>query len=114
MSTEYHNRVIDGRRLSWRVERLRELARGLDVTEAPLASIFEFDEVYWFDEEYRPTCRAVVEHLQRIESADLDDPIILSPDGYVVDGMHRVAKAFLLGRATIPAVRLREYPEPDR
>ncbi len=62
---------------------------------------------------FRPTCRAVVEHLQRIEAADLADPIILSPDGYVIDGMHRVAKAFLAGRASIPAVRLGEYPEPD-
>lgn len=114
MPTEYHNRVIDGRRVSWRVDRLRELARGLEATEIPLSSIFEFDEVYWFDDEYRPTCRAVVEHLQRIEAADLTDPILLSPDGHVVDGMHRVAKAHLAGRESIPAVRLVEYPEPDR
>ncbi len=83
------------------------------MTEVPLDSIFEFDQVYWFDEEYRPTCRAVVEHMQRIESADPGDPIILSPDGYVIDGMHRVAKAFLAGAASIRAVRLTEYPEPD-
>ena len=43
----------------------------------------------------------------------LELPIILSSDGRVMDGMHRVAKAALLGHETIPAVQFTSDPEPD-
>jgi hypothetical protein len=114
VTTEYHHRVIDGRRLSWDVSRLRGAAAGLEPVAVPLADIFEFDSVYWFDAEFPPTCRAVVEHARRIDAADLDDPILLSPDGYVADGMYRVAKAHVLGLTAINALRLHAYPRPDR
>ena len=48
-----------------------------------------------------------------MEAADLSFPIILSSDGRVMDGMHRVAKAVLLARSTIKAVQFRDDPEPD-
>ena len=51
------------------------------------------------------TCRAIVEHARLIDAADLSFPIILSSDGRVTDGMHRVAKAALLGHETIAAVQ---------
>ncbi|MFA7249066.1 MAG: hypothetical protein WC273_05475 [Dehalococcoidia bacterium] len=70
--------------------------------------------MYWFDSDNPPTCRSVVEHAQRIAAADLSDPILLSPDGWVIDGMHRVARAHLDGLAEISAVRLPEYLAPDR
>ena len=112
--TEYHHRTVAGRRLAWEVAKLRDASASLPVDEVALASIFEFDEVYWFDEEHRPTCRAVVEHARRIAAADTSDPILLSHDGWVVDGMHRVARAILDGNATIAARRLASYPPPDR
>lgn len=114
IGTEFHDRVIDGRRFSWDVSRLRAMTEGLEPCDVPVASIFEFEEVYWFDGDYRPTCRAVLEHAQRIEAADLTDPILLAPDGYLIDGMHRVAKAVLHGVEAIPAIRLSAYPVADR
>ncbi len=114
MGSEFHNRFVEGKRLSWDVARLRELTAGLEPIEVPVASIFEFDEVYWFDGDFRPTCRAVLEHAQRIEAADLTDPILLAPDGYLIDGMHRVAKAVLCGLESIPAIQLAAYPAADR
>ena len=45
--------------------------------------------------------------------ADLRYPIILSADGRVMDGMHRVAKAYLEGRETIQAVQFEVDPRPD-
>lgn len=98
----------------WDVDRLMRLAQELPTKTIPLARIFEFEEVYWFDEQYRPTCRAVVSHVQRIQEADLSSPIILSADGHVMDGMHRVAKAWLLGRTEIQAVQFLHDPEPDQ
>ncbi len=61
----------------------------------------------------RLTCRDVVEHAQLILEADCDYPIILSAEGHVMDGMHRVAKACLLGLEEVPAVQFATDPEPD-
>lgn len=62
---------------------------------------------------YRPTVRAVVEHAERIRTVDPSHPILLGPDGRIMDGMHRVARALLDGRDTIAARRFPELPEPD-
>lgn len=47
------------------------------------------------------------------KSADLTYPIILSSDGRVMDGMHRVARALLEGETSIRAVQFRQDPPPD-
>jgi hypothetical protein len=98
---------------AWDVDRLVELSRALPVKEVELASIEEIDSVYWFDEFERPTVRRVVDHARLIEEVDLSYPIILGFDGRVMDGMHRVAKALLLGRTTISAVQFEDRVEPD-
>ena len=48
-----------------------------------------------------------------INDADLDYSIILSSDGRVMDGLHRVLKALILGQSHIRAVRFLTDPEPD-
>jgi hypothetical protein len=48
-----------------------------------------------------------------VQAVDLSHPIILGDDGRVMDGMHRVVRALLEGRATIAAVRFDVDPEPD-
>jgi hypothetical protein len=111
---QFHKRSSSAGTLVWDVDRLMRLAHDLPVKTIPLARIFEFDEVYWFDAQYRPTCRAVVSHIQRIQAADLSIPIILSADGHVMDGMHRVAKAWLLGHLEIHARQFSQDPEPDQ
>jgi hypothetical protein len=69
--------------------------------------------VYWFDESQRPTVRRVVEHFRLMQEVDMSFPIILGPDGRVMDGMHRIARGLAEGRDAISAVRLRVLPEPD-
>jgi hypothetical protein len=59
------------------------------------------------------TCRKVVDHARLLQACDLAYPVILSSDGRVMDGMHRIGKALLEGRDWIDAVRLIEDPEPD-
>jgi hypothetical protein len=48
-----------------------------------------------------------------MQDCDLAFPIILSNDGRVMDGMHRVCKALLQKHNEIEAVRFIEDPEPD-
>jgi hypothetical protein len=70
------------------------------------------DEVRWFSERMQklPTCRAVAEHARDIYKVDFQFPIILSPSGEVLDGMHRLCKAFLEGLEEIDAVQLPAMP----
>ncbi len=51
--------------------------------------------------------------MKLVQETDLKYPIILSNTGRVMDGMHRVIKAILLGQETIKAVQFKEDVEPD-
>ena len=61
----------------------------------------------------RPTCKSIAEHMRLVQAADLAYPIIICPQGRVMDGMHRVVKAWLEGRSTVLAYYLPVLPEPD-
>jgi hypothetical protein len=98
---------------AWDVDRLIGLSRKLPITDVELSTISEVDSVYWFDATEPPTVRKVVEHCRLIGEVEMSYPIILGPDGRVVDGMHRIARALLEGRQTIRARRLGHLPEPD-
>jgi hypothetical protein len=105
---------VSGRRLIWDCDRLVRLSRDLPRKWVPLAALRELDEPYWQGEGDGPmTCREVIEHAGLIEETDLSYPIILSADGRVMDGMHRVGKAVLQGREEIEAVQFEKDPEPD-
>jgi hypothetical protein len=98
---------------AWDVDRVVELASDLPIEQVDVAALFEIDSVYWFDDRQQPTVRKVVEHFRLVQEVDPSYPIILGPDGRVMDGMHRVARALLEGQTTIGARRLRVRPEPD-
>lgn len=64
------------------------------MADMPLSAIRELDEPFWFgDNGNPPTCRAVAEHAMLMNAVDPRHPIILSADGRVMDGMHRVCTA---------------------
>lgn len=113
MRKQYHFRPSPGGLYAWDVQRLIALADQLPTEEIALDQVAEIDENWWYAHESEPTVRSIVEHLRLINEVDLAYPIIIDPDGRVMDGMHRVAKALLLGHATIDAKRLPELPEPD-
>jgi hypothetical protein len=99
---------------AWDVDRLIRLTEGFPVVDVPLDSIGEVDTVYWFHgENDLPTVRNVITHARLIRDVDPSYPVILGSDGRVMDGMHRIARALLEGRRTIPAVRFSAHPEPD-
>jgi len=52
-------------------------------------------------------------HMDRVMKTDLKYPIILSDNGAICDGWHRVAKAILEGKTEISAIRIQEMPAPD-
>jgi hypothetical protein len=111
---QYHLLPGDSGVDAWDVDKLIELAEGLPVKSVGIDSISEIDTDYWFfDQSARHSVRDVVAHMRLIMEVDPSFPILLGPDGRVLDGMHRVARALLDGRSTIEAVQLSELPEPD-
>jgi hypothetical protein len=80
----------------------------------PLSAIRELDEPYWAGDPTKSiTCRQIADHARLIRDSDPAFPVILSSDGRVMDGMHRICKALLEGLSDIQAVRLLQDPEPD-
>jgi len=110
MRKQYHFRPSAAGLRAWDIDRLVALSKCLERQVVPVASIRELDEPYW---RQPMTCRNVAEHARLIEEADLDCPVILSSDGRIMDGMHRVLKALMRGESHIRAVRFPIDPEPD-
>jgi elongation factor P hydroxylase len=99
---------------AWDIHRLIALSEGFERRMVNLRDIGEIDENYWFAGEGDiPTCRAIVEHMRLIQEVDSSYPVILSAEGHIMDGMHRVARALLDGKAMIEAVQFTITPEPD-
>jgi hypothetical protein len=97
----------------WYTERLWALSRELPVRTIGIAEIAEFDQNCWFGPTHAPTCREVAMHAKRIWDADLSYPVILSANGGLMDGGHRIAKAWMNGSTEIQAVQFAVDPEPD-
>ena len=111
---QYHFRDSEQGLLAWDVRRLVRLSRDLPRQAVALGEIAELDQVHWYGHDAaRPTVRSVVAHCQLMMAADLAYPILLDSAGRVMDGMHRVGKALLLGHSHIEARRFAVDPEPD-
>ena len=110
---QYHFRESEAGLLAWDVLKLIELSKNFEVVEVLLSEIRELKENYWFGAGASPTTEDIAKHAKQIYEADLSFPIILCPEGRVMDGMHRVCKAILESRVTISAVRFKELHDPD-
>jgi len=114
MRKQYFFKPTDRGFDAWDVHRLIQLSAGLPVQQISLGEIHELDTAYWFDGDGEPaTVRILVRHMELIQQVDLRYPVILGAEGQLMDGMHRVARSLLEGRATVPAVRFVKQPEPD-
>lgn len=90
----------------WLVEDLWVAAEGLPSELIPIATVKEvFDPSTWLSHWQDPTHPDVVPELPRIQEADTSYPVILHPDGTLMDGMHRIAKRLMEGHTTVLSVR---------
>ena len=105
----------DGSIPFWRTSTLWAAAQGKHQVSIPLEDLNILDDIVWFGgpKDVRPTVRKVAERARDIFAADLNYPIIMTAKGEVLDGAHRIARAYLQGKQTIPAVVIDEWPEPD-
>ncbi len=112
--TQYHFRPSEQGLQAWNVRRLIQRCHGLPTERLALSAIRELDEPYWYGAEGEvPTARSIAEHMKLVLSVSLAYPIIVCPEGRLLDGMHRCVKALLEGHEHILAYRLLALPPPD-
>jgi hypothetical protein len=112
--TQYHLRPTERGIDAFDVRRLIRLSASLPVRRIDPRKLAELDEDHWyFHTDARPTPRSILEHVALMRACALRYPIILDPDGRVMDGMHRVCRAILDGVERIPAVQFETDPAPD-
>ena len=115
MRKQYHFRSSKNGFFAWDIDKLINKSKYFPVITVKLENIKELDDNYWYNDYSKnlPTCRSIVEHFKLMEETDLKYPIILSEEGMVMDGMHRVCKALSLGLTDIKAVKFNKTPNPD-
>ena len=103
---------IDSKGNTWYVTTLREKSASLKPFNKPLKELEHWlDSSVW--ETHPITIREAANHFERIYTAKLTQPIILSSSGELMDGAHRLALAYHLGLEYIKAVQFSINPEPD-
>jgi hypothetical protein len=86
----------------------------LPVFEAEVSElIVKIGNGTWFGKDEKVTIKLVLNHIDRALEADLSYPVILSFDGKVMDGSHRIMSAYVKGIKTLPTVKFDKDPEPD-
>lgn len=90
--------------------RLWALAKGLPVRDRDPITFPEWEGNSWGDES---SLSEIADHMRRVLSCDLDYPVILSAEGELMDGCHRLIKAHLDG-VSVKAVQFERTPLPDR
>ena len=107
-----HTRRVGDKIIIWHVEDLWRQSSDLPRAQVDPKTIIDLDKDGWFDGT-KATPRAILNHMRRILEADVKHPVILHPDGTVMDGAHRVCKAILLGKNLIGVVRFGQAPSPS-
>ena len=105
---DIHKQRFEDNNGKYVIKNLISLASELPVQEMPLEHL-NFHSLYPSIKSFRDW----VGHIKSVLNADLEFPIILDDEGYVMDGRHRIAKAILEGEETIKFVRFKETPSPD-
>ncbi|HRD77402.1 MAG TPA: hypothetical protein PK264_15960 [Hyphomicrobiaceae bacterium] len=111
----YGEPQTDGSTPFWRMPTLWAAAAGAPIEEREISSLGVLDEVVWFGgpKDVRPTVRKVAERASDIMRADLNFPIIMTRGGDILDGAHRIARAYLEGKTHIRASVIDDWPPPD-
>lgn len=113
LEQQYHFRNSEKGLLSWDAFCLMRLSANFTIKEIPLSDIKELQEELWYGLGAKATCESVARHAKQIFAADFSYPIILSIDGKIMDGMHRVFKALIEELDTVLAVQFSSEPAPD-
>ena len=102
--------ISEGVCYRWKVETLIEAAQNIECCDFDVFQV-NLKHCFWFEE--IPNVEQVLQHFKQVQNTDLSHPIILAPDGTILDGIHRIVKARLDGKKTLKAVRFETLPEAE-
>jgi hypothetical protein len=97
----------DGSGDRWSVARLIEYAKDIKPFDMPVAGLDLSAEIWRGCDMY-----SLAWHCKKVMDADLSKPILISWDGCIADGRHRILKALIKGKRYIPAKRIMWKPTP--
>jgi len=112
------------------IEELKEVAETLPVKEVPIDDVREAvsqGHIYWIDREDKQLSpyeiiqdwdaaqdnEAWADHVASIKRANLDNPIWMTKEGHVFDGVHRLTRAVIDNKPTIKVIIFDNIPEPS-
>lgn len=99
---------------SWAVKDLWDLAATLEPVEIEVHKVADIDKLLdshcWSAGSM--SIREIMDHSDRVDKADLTYPIIVTPDGCIADGVHRLVKCLWTGIDRILVVYLPAMPPP--
>ena len=98
---------------AWDVDKLIELTKSLEVIQVRVNDMLESNKYHWYHGDNLPTVKSIFDHMKLVQECSLDYPIILSSEGKIMDGMHRVGKAYINNFYYINAVQFTVTPKPD-
>ncbi len=106
---KFRNCFIDEKGRIFKDTTLRNAAKALPVKEYQLTDELLDEVLRWKLSNFHD----YLTHFKRVVNADLAAPIIIRSDGLVMDGRHRILKAFHDGVKTLPSQKFTIDPEPD-
>ncbi len=115
MRKQYYLKPVGNNKFdAWDVDKLVEMTKNLPIQSIRIDDIKELYENYWYQNtDTIPTPKSIADHAKLALESDLKYPIILSKDGRVMDGMHRVLKAILQGDDSIQVIQIDSDLVPD-
>lgn len=97
---------------NWDLSDIWDSSAVLEPEEFDVEMLWErYEKIYcWLDGDDDITHAHFLHHLERIMNADLNYPIILSEENYILDGVHRLMKCKYFGIETIYCLKFKKDP----
>lgn len=97
---------------TWQVAMLYQHVETQPVIDVAVCPLVDQEKVSWFNGHDVPL-NEVAHHIRRVVHANCHHPILLAPNGRIIDGMHRLLQAYLANKQTLKAKRLMHMPQPE-
>ena len=100
----------------WNLKTIWELSEDLEIAQIEVNQLWDtrYSRAWcWQQNDEEINNLFFLHHLNRVMHADLNYPIILSEENYILDGVHRLMRAKYLGLKSISFVRFTKDPTPD-
>ena len=97
----------------WNLFKIWDATKDFQVKEISVNELWDerYSKVFcWLHQEEELTNLFFLHHMKRVLNADLEYPIILSEEKYILDGVHRLMKAKHLGIEKIKYVQFDTDP----